>query len=300
MVQNASEGSITSDSHSSPIQHRPRNYQKFPGAQYILPSDEEEKARLELQHRVLQRAISSRLIIPPLSLQSGDKVLDCGTGSGIWLTDLSKQVPSDVSLFGIDIEPRLFPTSELANMQFSVGTTTQLPTDWSNTFRLVNQRLLIAALSANEWPTVLSEIKRVLIPGGWVQLLEAKRWGTEKGELSVKHRKLLEELFASRNLLIDCSVQLPHLLKEAGFENVHVEEYKLPAGSWAGKDGEETRDNFINVFRGMKTPILNAGGFGYVDSEEGYEEWMKDMSKEWDVMEDTTVDICVFYAQKSA
>ncbi|TFK55516.1 S-adenosyl-L-methionine-dependent methyltransferase [Heliocybe sulcata] len=292
------ESSVSAESQSTPIQHHSRSYQTYPGAQYILPSDEDERARLELQHRVLQRAIGPRLVIPTLSLQPGDQVLDCGTGSGVWLMDLSKQVTSDVSLFGIDIEPRLFPMST-AQIVFSVGSATELPAHWSNKFRLVNQRLLIAALSVKEWPRVLQEIHRTLVPGGWVQLLEAKRWGAENGDLSTKHRQMLEKLFASRNLLIDCSVQLPRLLDDAGFKNIHVEERKLPAGSWAGPEGEETRDNFIGVFRGMKTPVLNAGGLGYVQSEQEYDEWMNGLAREWDAIEGTTVDICICYAQKS-
>lgn len=294
----ANDSEAVSNGGPPPIQHRARTYQAFPGAQYILPCDEEEQARLELQHRVLQRAIGGRLVIPPLTLQPGDHVLDCGTGSGIWLLDLASQESPDIVFRGIDIESRLFPVVKPPNVTFSVGTTTQLPAEWDNQFKLVNQRLLIAALTSSEWPRVLKEVRRTLVSGGWVQLLEAKRWGAEDGQWSAKHRKLLNELFAAKRLVIDCSVQLPHFLKEAGFGNVHVEEYRIPAGSWAGTVGIETRDNFIGVFRGMKTPILNAGGFGYVTTEDEYDQWMTNMAEEWDTMEGTTVDICVCFAQK--
>ncbi|KZT21552.1 S-adenosyl-L-methionine-dependent methyltransferase [Neolentinus lepideus HHB14362 ss-1] len=286
------------NAHSAPIQHRERNYQQYPGSSYILPSDEEEQARLELQHRVLIRALGNRLVLAPTTVKSGDHVLDCGTGSGIWALDLAKEVPSDVHIQGIDIETRLFPTTKPDNAEFAAATATNLPEGWANKFALVNQRLLIAALKSSEWPVVLGEIHRSLAPGGWVQLLEAKRWGAE-GPHSVKHRALLELLFSSRQLLIDCSVQLPKMLEETGYKNVRVEEYKLPAGRWAGQEGIDVRDNFISVFRGMKTPILKAGGLGYVNSEEEYDQWMDDMAKEWDDMEGTTVDICVCYAQKA-
>ncbi|TFK48526.1 S-adenosyl-L-methionine-dependent methyltransferase [Heliocybe sulcata] len=289
---------------SGPIQHRERNYQQYPGSSYILPSDEEEQARyvyqrsLELQHRVLVRALGDRLVVAPVNLKSSDHVLDCGTGSGIWALNLAKEMP-DVRIQGIDIEPRLFPSDKPDNTQFAVATATSLPKDWENEFSLVNQRLLIAALKSSEWPVVLGEIHRCLAPGGWVQLLEAKRWGAD-GPHSVRHRQLLEQLFSSRQLLIDCSVQLPKMLGEASYEDVHVEEYKLPAGKWAGQEGIDVRNNFINVFRGMKTPILKAGGLGYVSSEEEYDQWMDDMAKEWDDREGTTVDVCVCYARKAS
>lgn len=295
--QGGSTDQASYNSCANPIQHRPRNYVSYPGSSYILPSDEDEQARLALQHRVLVRALGDRLVVAPITLKPGDHVLDCGTGSGIWLLDLASKVSPDVQLQGIDIEPRLFPTTRPENMQLQVGTATKLPEEWSNKFSLINQRLLIAALKSIEWPVVLKEIHRCLAEGGWVQLLEAKRWGAE-GPHSVKHRQLLELLFSSRQLLIDCSVQLPKMLGEAAFQNVHVEEYRLPAGKWAGQEGIDVRDNFINVFRGMKTPILNAGGLGYVNSEEEYDQWMDDMAQEWDETEGTTVDICVCYAQK--
>ncbi|KAH9841078.1 uncharacterized protein C8Q71DRAFT_743255 [Rhodofomes roseus] len=43
-------------------------------------------------------------------------------------------------------------------------------------FKLVHQRLLIAALRSWEWTVALREIFRVLQPGGWVQLGEVGPW----------------------------------------------------------------------------------------------------------------------------
>ncbi|EPQ59060.1 S-adenosyl-L-methionine-dependent methyltransferase [Gloeophyllum trabeum ATCC 11539] len=281
------------------IEHKPRAFHSFPGAQYILPSDDEERSRLELQHRVICRALGNRLFIVPLSIKKGDKILDCGTGSGIWLLDIAKAVPPEVGLQGIDIESRLFPSSKPENVNFSVETALRLPDGWQDAFTFVHQRLLIAGLQAKEWPQVLREIHRVLAPGGWVQLLEAKEeQGADNKPVTMRQRALNKALFSARGLLLDCATHMPDLLWEAGFESVEVRELHLPVGAWAGDEGIETRESFLNVFRGMKTPVLKAGGLGFISSEEEFDSMMDGLAREWDETEGSTINLCVFCAQK--
>ncbi|EJU06519.1 hypothetical protein DACRYDRAFT_103463 [Dacryopinax primogenitus] len=69
-----------------------------------------------------------------------------GTGTGIWLLDMAKSVPSSVTLVGVDIQSRLFPPAQ-PNMKFFVGSTFDLPTEMDCTFALVHQRLMVAAFS---------------------------------------------------------------------------------------------------------------------------------------------------------
>ncbi|KAJ3804733.1 hypothetical protein F5876DRAFT_52990 [Lentinula aff. lateritia] len=88
--------------------------------------------------------------------------------AGIWLLDLAHQLPPTISLTRIDISTRLFPkpTTYSNNITFSSQSITDLPQSWSNCFALINQRLLTGALSKSQWMQALSEIYRVLKPGG--------------------------------------------------------------------------------------------------------------------------------------
>ncbi|EGN93487.1 hypothetical protein SERLA73DRAFT_189647, partial [Serpula lacrymans var. lacrymans S7.3] len=253
----------------APIYHIPRTYNAHPGSKYMLPADEAEAERFALQHQMFKRLFGGRLVYPPLTLSSGDEILDSGTGSSSWLLDCCDSIQGeDITYYAIDISSKLFPpiNKRPRNTHHSVVSATHLPAQWSNKFTLVNQRLLIAALQIPEWEATLKEIYRVLIPGGWVQLLEPSSQ-ILSGPLTVKLTNLLNDLFTSRNMLFDISGHLPQMMVNAGFRNLHAEIVDIPFGKWAGQDGVDGRDDFMGAFRGLKTPVLLAGGLGYVDSE---------------------------------
>ncbi|EED80711.1 predicted protein [Postia placenta Mad-698-R] len=316
LAQNPStRATISPSTASAPIEHAERQYQSFPGSQYVLPSDTTESdrisfseeltdtnaSRLALQHRVLIRAFEDRLILPPVVISGEESILDSGTGSGIWVLDAMSRLPASVKLYGVDIESRLFPIENESvisrgNTHFSVDTITKLPMEWSDTFAIINQRLLVAALQSAEWEAAAREMYRCLVPGGWVQLGEVGPW--KAGPVTHKHHSLVHTLFASKGLLLDCAEYIPALLRNAGFINVYTEERAIPVGEWAGEVGIDGRDNFIGVFRGMKTPILNAGGLGYVSTEGELDVLLNDVQKEWDVTEGAEFKFFIFYAQK--
>ncbi|CCM04639.1 uncharacterized protein FIBRA_06823 [Fibroporia radiculosa] len=283
------------------IERAKRQYQSFPGSQYILPSDIIERDRLALQHRVLKQALENQLIRPPVSLNAGDRILDSGTGSGTWLLDIIEMVSPDVILICIDIEPRLFPTTcpqviSRGKVDFSVCSITKLPADWSESFAFINQRLLIAALRTEEWKEAFEEMHRTLLPGGWVQLGEI---GTLKcGPVTEKYQSLLRALFSFRGLDLDCVMHIPLLLKDTGFTNISVKKHSIPLGRWAGEMGIEARDNFIGAYVGMKDAILSAGGFGFVKTEVELDALHLALEKEWDETEGSIIEYVVFCAQK--
>ncbi|KAI5117084.1 hypothetical protein M0805_009488 [Coniferiporia weirii] len=279
------------------IPHIPRAFTNYPGATYILPSDEEEAKRLRLQHKVLKVAYEGKVLLPPFKDQSSYFVLDSGAGPAIWLLDACSRLSSTAILHGIDIESRLFPPSYPPNISFSIASVTALPEEWTNKFDFVHQRLLMAALKRNEWPVALKQIFRVLSPGGWVQLGEFGEW--RAGPINKKHAVMHRALFDSRNLCLDIYADLPRLLEEAGFTNIKVEKRTIPLGARGGQQGIDSRDNLISVFRAMKTPILRSGGLGFVSTEKDFDQLLDSLEKEWDETEGAGIDAHIIYAQRS-
>ncbi|KAH9934326.1 uncharacterized protein B0H18DRAFT_1082848 [Fomitopsis serialis] len=286
---------------SKRIDHAQRVYQSFPGANYVLPSDTTERERLALQHRLLKGSFEDRIIACPVTITSEDHILDSGTGSGTWLLDVLSIIPAAAVVHAIDIESRLFPVDDSrivsrGNVEFLTTTITKLPAEWSGIFTLIHQRLLVAALRAEEWKMAINEMMRTLVPGGWVQLGEVGSW--KAGPTTEKHIALVQTLFKAKGLVLDCARYIPDMLRDLGFVHVSVEERTIPLGSWAGDVGVGARNNFIGVFRGMKTPILNAGGLGVVDSEAEFDSLLDGVEMEWNETVGAEIRFYVFSAQK--
>ncbi|KDR74312.1 hypothetical protein GALMADRAFT_71069 [Galerina marginata CBS 339.88] len=279
--------------HPPPIEHVQRVYTS---EKYVLPSDEEERKRLHLQHRVLKRVYENRLILAPVELLDGDVVLECGTGSGIWMLEAADEIPAHVELHGFDIESRLFPRSHPPNMSFSKRSVTSLPREWTEMFSFVHQRLLVAALQKPDWERAISEMHRVLAVDGWLQLGEVGPW--KAGPITAKHQSLVQNLFLAKGLVLDCAAYIPAMLAQAGFANIRIEERSIPLGKWAGDHGVNGAANFIGVFRAMKTPILKAGGLGLVRSEQEFDRLLDQVEREWDQTLGAEIRFYIFSAQK--
>ncbi|KAF8984990.1 hypothetical protein BDQ17DRAFT_1496350, partial [Cyathus striatus] len=108
---------------------------------------------------------------------------------------------------------------------------------------------------------------------------------------------MINSLYASKEIVVDIWKRLPMLLEEAGFINIVIEERRPPTGKWAGQQGEGVRDNYVSLFRALKTPILDAGGFGMVDSEEEFDLLLANFCDELDETPDSFIRWFVIYAQ---
>jgi len=268
----------------------------FQSAQYVLPADEAEKARLDLQHRLLVNVFGGKLVLAPISLQEGDLVLDSGAATGAWMLELAAQYSPSVTFYGIDISSRLFPVEHPEYTRFSINSITDLPADWAGTFAFVHQRLLIAALTTSMWKIAVAEMFRVLTPGGWVELTECDiDWAA--GPQSAKLQAIIHALFRDKGLLVDIQIQIPGFLRDAGFIDIHPESRSMNLGR-AGEAEVESTENLYNVFVGMKAPILAAGGFGYVASEDALDALLMGAKEEWLNSNDSSVSFITFYARK--
>ncbi|GKT72382.1 methyltransferase domain-containing protein [Colletotrichum tofieldiae] len=97
----ADDNSLASSSTSlasSILQHRIENgrtYHKYKDGKYAYPNDEKENDRLDLQHNIYLLTLDYKLgLAPPNDENSGVKrVLDIGTGTGLWAIDFGEEHP---------------------------------------------------------------------------------------------------------------------------------------------------------------------------------------------------------------
>lgn len=194
------------------------------------------------------------------------------------MLDCSKELPKGVELYGIDLSDKNFATKYPPYVYYRNASVTRLPSEWSNYFDVVNQRLLIAGLLAADWPIALSEIFRVLKPNGQVQFVEVDC--AELANSSPQQKRwmsLYKQLYSKSNHLWDCAARLPSKLKQAGFTNIVSEKKHLPVGKAWGEIGEIGAFTTSGARRGMKSTFVREG----ILTSDEFELIFDDMLKEF-------------------
>ncbi|EJU06522.1 S-adenosyl-L-methionine-dependent methyltransferase [Dacryopinax primogenitus] len=249
---------------------------------YLLPSDEVEKARLQAQHVVYKHYFGSELIPEDLELTEGDRILDAGTGSGSWASDVAQSVPEGVRVVGIDIERELLPSAG-HNTEFLVQSSLDLPEEWTGKFVFIFQRLMVLAFTEDAWKKTIAGFYRALRPGGRVQLVEVDLLRVLYPEVitppyTARWLEGVRQLCGLRGVKPQAIVQIPELLKEAGFVDIQI---KISPRYTKGDTGKATRDTAIGSQRGLKGPFLKAGGFGIGRTDAEFDAYLDKVEEEW-------------------
>jgi hypothetical protein len=214
---------------------------------------------------------------------------------GAWIEQVSKLLHPGSVIHGVDLNAAILPHDRSLNTSFSVASITALPSTWANRFDIVNHRYLLWALSPDEWLQSLQNAFRVLVPGGWIQVIEPSI-ATAAGT-TTRLNEVIARVLDSRNIRADADYFLPELFKKVGFVDVQKQGSTIKVGKWGGQIGMQAGDVLMDPLKSMK-PLVIKLGCGFEHPETDFDEFLLAARREWDGSVGASMDINVFFAQK--
>jgi ubiquinone/menaquinone biosynthesis C-methylase UbiE len=214
----------------------------------------------------------------PLTEQSDasifQHILHIACGSGGWTIEAALRYPT-MSLLGIDNNPRIIDYARENAIRAGVAERVKfrvmdalgpfdLPDDH---FDLINLRLGVTFLRTWDWPKLLSEMMRMMHPGGVIRLTEPQVLHEQRGSssnpaLAKIHNALLGSLYHSGHLFEEnttgLTLHLAPLLLRYGCNDVQTKAYSLEfrAGT---PEWQEYYNNGKRVIKSSK-PFLTRWG----------------------------------------
>ncbi|KAK7398131.1 hypothetical protein QQX98_012495 [Neonectria punicea] len=203
--------------------------------EYSLPSDAQENERLDLQHHLFLLTFDDKLgLAPPNSPEwKAKRVLDVGTGTGIWVMDYGDEHP-EAKVIGVDLSP-IQPVFVPPNVEFNIDDIDEQWT-YSQPFDYIHSRMM--NFSIQNWPEYLRKIYSNLTPGGYVELQEVGVFAMSDDEtLRDEHElakcfKLLDEASIKHGRAYQAIDGFKGIVAEAGFVDVVESRFKWPTNAW--------------------------------------------------------------------
>ncbi|KNB16444.1 hypothetical protein FOXG_14305 [Fusarium oxysporum f. sp. lycopersici 4287] len=211
-----------------------RSYHAFKEGKYVLPNDETENDRLDLQHMLFTLTFDGSLINHPQENGSSRRrVLDAGTGTGVWAIDYAEDHPES-HVIGVDLSPTQ-PTFVPPNLTFYIDDLED-PWTFSTKFDLIHGRMLTGSI--RDWPKFIQQSYDNLESDGWLELkdilLEFKSDDNTipEGCAATKWGELMLEAADKFGAPLDSCKRYKQQLADAGFVDIVETMYKWPSNGW--------------------------------------------------------------------
>ncbi|KAH6879424.1 S-adenosyl-L-methionine-dependent methyltransferase [Thelonectria olida] len=214
-------------------QENGRTYHRMSEGKYVYPNDDAENDRLDLQNHLYLITLDGKQALNP-GVATAKRVLDMGTGTGIWAVDFADEHP-DAEVIGVDLSP-IQPAFVPPNCIFEIDDLEKEWT-WKTPFDFIFSRMMTGSFAKPE--AMAKKAYEGLSPGGWYEIQDIQlpvfcddnSLDPETSPVMKWQKGLIE---ASKQLgrPLGFSDQYKDILQRAGFQGIEETIYRWPTSSW--------------------------------------------------------------------
>lgn len=236
-----------------------------PREAYIIDADKDANCVRSASHQHFTTVLGG-LVSNVVRMQEVSTVLDVGCSEGNWVLDLARQYPK-LHVIGIDLDEHSLIASArfarfhgISNVTFRHMDATAALGFENNTFDLVHMRSA-QFLYDSRFDGIISELTRILRPGGWLNLIEFEPGATSSIAFDRILRLFIHTIHTARKNTSDAmsnvgaAAQLYDILLNAYLLDVsytvHAVDFS-PANTFGAK---AFIDEVLLAIRGVKTIV---------------------------------------------
>lgn len=228
----------------------------------LVPNDESERQREEIQHELFKLCLDGALAAAALPRHQPLEILDVGCGSGIWACEVGENFPL-AHVMGIDVSAALLPREVPRNVSFELEDVGEPWTRPSASLDLVQIRNPLGG-GFPAWRFLLEEAYRCLKPGGQIEFAEMRtQWfpfddadqlGTtamvpgpsmDKFRNGLEYLTTLSDVVRQLDVDFDPVPKIAFLMCEVGFEKVRERSDLVPCQPWGNLDEKSRRKGML-------------------------------------------------------
>lgn len=240
------------------VEEHGRTWHRYKEGKYFMPNDISEQERLELQHSISLRLLGALHLAP---VARPHRVLDLGTGTGIWAIDFANEHP-EADVLGTDLSP-IQPEYVPPNCRFEVD---DAEDEWvfHAPFDYIHSRYMSG--SFGDFPALFRACYQNLRPGGWVEFQDyvVKLRAVDdslRGTALERWSDLVIEGVRRMGKNANACLRYKTQLQEAGYVDVREERFALPGNPWArGEDqkilGTMQMENILDGLHGFSIGLF--------------------------------------------
>ncbi|KAH8596667.1 LaeA-like protein, partial [Bisporella sp. PMI_857] len=251
---------------------------KFVIGKYLFPCDEGEKDRMDIYHKLFSEARRGFLYSAPLyDVGRPPRIMDLGTGTGIWAIEMAEYVLSRMphaEILGIDLVEIQPAELKPKNLRFEHR---DFEAPWSglglNSWDLIHLRALAGCIE--DLAAMYRTIYNHLQPNtGFIEHVEIDlqpRW-EKNGEVPINSMlsywyRTVEDATFRANRPIKYNPEMGRILEETGFVDIKHEVIMIPLNHWPNDAFHKTIGRWYNLglTQGLQAltlaPLYRMSGF---------------------------------------